>query len=116
MLGDCGDPKCPGWAVFNSAEVQRCDECAVFADDDEALRAAAGHLSLKLNRRLDRGPVGSLSFDDAIVAISVLTLFQKPEPRRCAVCEACSAEPCRAARESRGAHHGSEVEDDREHP
>lgn len=30
-------PGCPGWAVFNGNEVQRCDACGRFADDDEAI-------------------------------------------------------------------------------
>lgn len=30
-------PGCPGWAVFNDNEIQRCDECGRFADDDEAV-------------------------------------------------------------------------------
>jgi len=30
------DPSCPGWGWFNSRQIQRCDSCDVFADDDEA--------------------------------------------------------------------------------
>ncbi len=30
-------PGCPGWVVFNGNEIQRCDECARFADDGEAI-------------------------------------------------------------------------------
>ena len=26
-------PGCPGWAVFNGNEIQRCDACARFKDD-----------------------------------------------------------------------------------
>lgn len=33
------DPGCPGWGVFNeNGEIQRCDECNRFADDDEAIQ------------------------------------------------------------------------------
>ena len=32
-------PGCPGWGVFNeNGEIQRCDECNRFADDDEAIQ------------------------------------------------------------------------------
>lgn len=30
------DGPCPGWGVFNDAEIQRCDQCGVFESDDEA--------------------------------------------------------------------------------
>ena len=36
-------PGCPGWSTFDTArgvELQRCDECGVYADDDEAAAAA----------------------------------------------------------------------------
>lgn len=33
---ECDDPYCPGWAVFNDAEIQRCDQCSQFEDDDQA--------------------------------------------------------------------------------
>jgi hypothetical protein len=29
----CDDPSCPGWAVFNDDEVQRCDACSRFRHD-----------------------------------------------------------------------------------
>jgi hypothetical protein len=35
-------PGCPGWDVFNGSEIQRCDECRRFADDDEAIAHVAG--------------------------------------------------------------------------
>ena len=30
-------PGCPGWGVFNGIEIQKCDACARFATDDEAI-------------------------------------------------------------------------------
>jgi len=38
----CGDADCPGWAVFTvdrepGAEIEKCDCCGRFNDDDEAL-------------------------------------------------------------------------------
>ena len=39
-------PGCPGWAVFNGNEIQRCDACARFKDDDAAIE----HV-LRLERR-----------------------------------------------------------------
>lgn len=54
MRGDCGDPECPGYAIFQvdrpgrATEVQRCDECAVFDSDEEASRAGGyRHLILE---------------------------------------------------------------------
>lgn len=44
--GACGDPMCPGWAIFNKGElfelgeIQRCDQCDLFGDDDAAASAA----------------------------------------------------------------------------
>ena len=35
-------PGCPGWAVFNGNEIQRCDACARFEDDDEAITHVIG--------------------------------------------------------------------------
>ena len=35
--GERCHPECLGWAVFNDAEIQRCDECARFASDEEAI-------------------------------------------------------------------------------
>lgn len=35
-------PSCPGWGWFNGDEVQRCDECGRFADDEEALTHLQG--------------------------------------------------------------------------
>jgi hypothetical protein len=32
----CDDPRCPGWAVFNETEIQRCDSCNRFSCDEEA--------------------------------------------------------------------------------
>lgn len=32
----CDDADCPGWAVFNDGEIQRCDTCGRFKSDDEA--------------------------------------------------------------------------------
>ena len=38
------DPKCPGWGVFSTGagtmELQRCDDCDVFANDMAAAAAA----------------------------------------------------------------------------
>lgn len=35
---DCTtEGKCPGWGWFDGADLLRCDECAAFADDGEAL-------------------------------------------------------------------------------
>ncbi len=50
--GVCDDDLCPGWAWFNDREIQRCDTCKRFGDDDDAVvhvRACAG-----CQRRLKR--------------------------------------------------------------
>lgn len=41
----CGDPYCPGWDLFavdgeDRVEVQKCDECRRFEDDENAAKAA----------------------------------------------------------------------------
>jgi hypothetical protein len=36
---------CAGWDLFNDNEIQRCDECAVFATDDDAIDEAIQHYS-----------------------------------------------------------------------
>jgi len=36
-LPTCGDPECRGWCLINGNEIQRCDECGVFADDEEVI-------------------------------------------------------------------------------
>ncbi len=46
--GGCGwgqcDPECPGWFENNeTGEVERCDECARFPDDDDARGYALRH-------------------------------------------------------------------------
>lgn len=40
----CDDPACPGWAVFNGCEIQRCDTCcpASLTDADVASLPEAG--------------------------------------------------------------------------
>ena len=51
------DPHCPGWAVFNTGSekrsVQRCDDCAVFIDDDAAMTYALTRLKNRMAARLD---------------------------------------------------------------
>jgi hypothetical protein len=41
---DACDPGCPGWAIFNEdpLDVSRCDDCARFENDGEAIRHIAG--------------------------------------------------------------------------
>lgn len=34
----CDEDGCPGWDWFNQNEVQRCDDCKRFANDDSARR------------------------------------------------------------------------------
>jgi hypothetical protein len=34
----CDDALCPGWGWFNGCEIQRCDACDRFANDDSARR------------------------------------------------------------------------------
>lgn len=41
-MAKCDDPQCPGWAVFNDNQIQRCDACDRFADDDEAVAHVRG--------------------------------------------------------------------------
>lgn len=36
----CEDPHCPGWLVTLDLEIERCDTCSVFEDDDDAREAA----------------------------------------------------------------------------
>ena len=36
-IHDRCDFACPGLAIFNGSEVQRCDECKRFPSDDEAI-------------------------------------------------------------------------------
>lgn len=44
-------PRCPGWGVFfverePGFEIERCDECARFVDDDEAIDHVLRELKL----------------------------------------------------------------------
>lgn len=41
----CGNPACPGWVLDISGRVERCDDCALFRDDDEA-RTASGRCEI----------------------------------------------------------------------
>ena len=48
------DPGCPGWALMNDREIQRCDSCEVFETDDAAIeyvRRLAGRERVRLIRR-----------------------------------------------------------------
>ena len=51
----CDDPHCPGWAVFNENEIQRCDSCDRFASEAEALAHVidTGEVSRMFNVRCD---------------------------------------------------------------
>jgi hypothetical protein len=33
----CSDPTCCGWEWFNDQDIERCDECGIFASDLEAV-------------------------------------------------------------------------------
>jgi hypothetical protein len=84
VRGDCGDRKCPGWAVFNGNDVQRCDACDMFANDDRALEEAGRVLILNLERRLNMAgerDIVTLSGDDAIVALQITEAFLKSRPK-----------------------------------
>lgn len=50
VVGACCECMCMGWNLYNDdVEVQRCDTCKVFADDDDALAYALllAHSALK---------------------------------------------------------------------
>jgi hypothetical protein len=49
-------PGCPGWGWFNDEEIQRCDDCAIFDDDDDAREHVAGCVACRAElRRQQRG-------------------------------------------------------------
>jgi len=54
----CDDDECPGWAVFNDDEIQRCDECDKFIDD-----LAAAYGVLHVAKRKDERAAALLQLD-----------------------------------------------------
>lgn len=79
QIGKCDDERCPGWAVFEcggALEIERCDTCKVFDDDDEAEQAALMWLQMQIDTRDSQGFIrGLMSLGD--------TLYEY-EPEQCA--------------------------------
>lgn len=50
---DCDSAGCPGWAVFNGNEIQRCDTCKRFDDDDEAIAHVSALEALDWGQHFD---------------------------------------------------------------
>jgi len=49
----CDDAGCPGWAIFNDGEIQRCDTCKRFESDDEAITHVMALEAIDISRHLD---------------------------------------------------------------
>lgn len=73
------DPGCPGWAVFNHREIQRCDTCRRFEDDEEAVAHVQKLELLDVERHKE--PQRSRNMNEQIVEIS-REEFDKFEPFR----------------------------------
>ena len=52
-------PGCPGWAVFNGNEIQRCDVCARFKDDDAAIEHVIQIERREIRAQLKQGRRGA---------------------------------------------------------
>ena len=50
---ECDGPFCPGWGIFNNNEIQRCDVCARFRSDEEAVAYAKSLEAIDVGRHLD---------------------------------------------------------------
>jgi len=50
---ECETKGCPGWAVFNNGEVERCDTCKRFGSDDEAIAHVRALEDVDFSRHLD---------------------------------------------------------------
>jgi hypothetical protein len=57
---ECDDESCPGWAVFNERDIQRCDACERFNDDEEAIAYVRGLEAVDINRHLEASAVRAL--------------------------------------------------------
>lgn len=83
--GACIECMHMGWAVFNEdSEIQRCDNCAVFKDDDEALayalRLAAQALKSPKRRSGKRFKEILLALEIAAERLSPAFWIAKPNP------------------------------------
>lgn len=45
---ECDPGGCPGWSVFNGNEIQRCDNCKRFEDDDAAIEYVKSQLQKEI--------------------------------------------------------------------
>lgn len=59
---------CPGWAVFNGNDLQRCDECKRFSDDDEACAHARALYDAAMHVRAQHTAADRSIFRRAVVA------------------------------------------------
>jgi hypothetical protein len=89
----CKNPKecdegCPGWAWFNGCEIQRCDTCERFVDDESAAKHVEGcaECALALGVTVAHGEAGYTHcacrdcFDETVSS-------DETKPELCSLCE-----------------------------
>lgn len=57
---ECDGPGCPGWGVFDDGQIQRCDCCERFNDDDEAVAYVKALEAVDVGRHMDAAAVRAL--------------------------------------------------------
>jgi hypothetical protein len=91
----CDNPGCEGWVINNggNGEIQRCDDCKVFASDDEARIYAAHYVIDALNAKGARGRLFSAQLIDAMRSLAGHVIDEveaKPDDEAKVRCGGCN--------------------------